>query len=700
MELLAPAGGMLQAKTAVINGANAIYLGAEEFSARSSANNFSRDELLEIVSFCHARGVDVHLAVNTLLLNQQFSDVAELLTFARKIGIDAFIVQDWGVVRMIRTLCPDVPIHASTQMTVCNSEGVRIAEKMGLSRVVLARELSLDEIKEITQNTNLEIEVFVHGAICVCYSGQCLLSSMLGGRSGNRGACAQPCRKLYRDGKREGYFLSPADMCLIEHLKELEDAGVDSVKIEGRMKSAEYVGTVTSIYRKYLDSKEKVSPEDMEILKNAFCRGDTFTDGYLTGKTGYSMMRPDVSNDRIHEQSDRKQLEKHANVYQAGKTDVSIPISGKWVGNIGDFAILTITDESGDSVSEKSTICVEKSETAPLTAQRIKAQLSKLGGTPFCWQELEVSWEDGFLPISEINQMRRIAIETIMEKRIKNRERSSIRTKYEPEMSISSDRSFYLQAIVENASQANALMGEGIQRIFIPLEEYEKVTSKDGTTIVVTLPPILNTKKMNEYRERLKSLHPSGILCSNIGHLELAKECGIDVHGSFRLNILNNHALAEAKKNGLSDTILSVELNHAQIKDIFAHASIPIGCVIYGKLPLMTTKNCIVQSVTGGSCDCQNSHIITDQNHTALSIRPNGSCGSFVYNTKPIYLADKMDEIKACMNRGTLLFTDESPTECAEILREYMGADKRILPTEFTRGHWNRGVQMVNREKS
>ena len=295
IELLAPAGGENSLRAAVQSGADAVYLGGPKFSARRGADNFSVEDIAEYAKYCHLYDVDVHVAVNTLIKEKELSELYDYVYSLNDAGVDALIIQDIGAAQKIHEILPDMPLHASTQMTVTSLEGVKHLEKMGFSRVVLARELSKEEIKYICDNSKAEIEVFVHGAICMCYSGQCLMSSILGGRSGNRGCCAQPCRLPYcitdeKNTTNNGYFLSPKDMALISDLQELKCIGVSSLKIEGRLKRAEYVSAVVGIYRKYLDKiSEKVSPEDMKELTDAFSRSG-FTNGYFTGKLGENMM--------------------------------------------------------------------------------------------------------------------------------------------------------------------------------------------------------------------------------------------------------------------------------------------------------------------------------------------------------------------------------------------------------------------------
>ena len=693
MELLSPAGGLLQAKSAVISGADAIYLGAQAFSARSHANNFSREELAEIVAFCHLRDVDVHLAVNTLILNKEMEEAENLVRYAREIGIDAFIVQDIGLIRRIREIAPDVPIHGSTQMTICNLQGARIAKEMGLSRVVLARELSLREITEITKHSDLEIEVFVHGAICVSYSGQCLLSSMLGGRSGNRGNCAQPCRKEYRYQNRNGYFLSPADMCHLPYLKELSDAGVASIKIEGRMKSPEYVSTVTRIYRKYLNQPGTVSEEDMRVLKNSFCRGDSFTDGYLTEQSGDKMMRPDTSNDDILKKRDTELLNQHSLVYREGLEHTNVSISGSFCGKIGEIARYSVKDAHGRYGSATGKTPVEAAKSAPVPKERIFAQLSKLGGTPYVLESLSIEWDGGFLPINEINEMRRNAIADLSAKRVaaKRREALPVAKRNEALSTNLPEMNFSLQAIVSDSAQLTDFVGTNLKRVFVPLGEYAASRNHWKGKIGVYMPLNLSTSELNDAYNELSSHKPDCLLCTNLSHIDIAKQLNVPAIAGFQLNIYNSEALREAFTLGVSESILSVELNEAQIMDIKRKRPLPIYTIGYGKLPLMTTKNCLIRTATGG-CNCDREIVISDQKHVKLRLMKGNAGGTVILNHTPLYIGDQMDRIRTACDGVILLFTDETPKECRAILEEYAKIRLAHLPTEYTRGHFNRGV--------
>ena len=420
MELLAPAGSSAALNAAVQSGADAVYLGGSRFGARHSAENFTAEDMKKWVDYCHLYGVDVHVTVNTLIKEKEIAALQEYVKELNNIGVDALIVQDIGAAEIIKNTIPDMTLHASTQMTVTSLEGVKYLENMGFSRVVLARELSEKEIEHICKNAKAEIEVFVHGAICMCYSGQCLMSSILGGRSGNRGRCAQPCRlpyELLEKGKSagNGYILSPKDMALVNDLGTLNKIGVASLKIEGRLKRAEYVSAVVGVYRKYLDmlgtkKGETVSKRDMQELLDAFSRTG-FTDGYFKGNLGKNMMRHDTpsnsAENRFTEEA-KKRAKENANIRK-------IPISIMGTLKSDSPFELTFYDNDGNYAYTQGTLNAEAARQKAMDEKRLREQLLKLGSTPFECEEISVFVDDGItLPIKEINSVRRDAAEKLM----------------------------------------------------------------------------------------------------------------------------------------------------------------------------------------------------------------------------------------------------------------------------------------------
>lgn len=419
IELLAPAGSKEALQAAVQNGADAVYLGLQAFGARQYAKNFDVDSLREAAVYCHLRDVQIHVAMNTLIYDRELPQAVRLAAEAVRAGADALIVQDLGLAKVLLEADIPIPLHASTQMTIHNLEGARFAQQTGFRRVVLARELPRSEIETISREIPIETEVFVHGALCMSYSGQCLLSSMIGGRSGNRGRCAQPCRLPYtmlEDGKNigQGYLMSPKDLCLGAYIPELISMGVDSLKIEGRMKSAAYVAAATKVYRSCIDENRAITPQEIQLLQNVFSR-DRFTEAFYAGKTGRGMMKTEASNDDIYEKQDPQLLKALQETYAPGvenrqKTiDVTIGIQ------IG--APLAAAARCKDIEVICTGQVVQRAAGNPVTRELVETQLSKLGGSNFMLQNLEIELEEGaFVPKSALNAVRRELVEQLERK--------------------------------------------------------------------------------------------------------------------------------------------------------------------------------------------------------------------------------------------------------------------------------------------
>ena len=416
LELLAPAGSMDALRAAVQSGANAVYLGSGPFNARQNAKNFSLEELPDAVRYCHIRGVQVHLTLNTLVTDRELEQAARTITAAVKAGVDAFIVQDLGLVSLLQQMAPEVPLHASTQMSIHSLDGVLRAAAMGISRVVLARELNREEIAFICRNSPIEIEVFVHGALCMCYSGQCYFSSLVGARSGNRGQCAQPCRLAYGYGRyEEKYPLSLKDNCLISRVGELEQLGVASVKIEGRMKRPEYVAVATRLYRAAIDGKP-VTASDMKDLESVFSR-QGFTEGYYLGETG-----PEMFGTRQSEGENRELLVRARASYENTEAPL-VPVRFYAVVKERHNALLAVEDELGNICKTEGPL-PETALNRELTAQALAERLSKTGGTPYRCAETRIAVEPGLtLSAAAINAMRREVLSHLTAIRGRQRER-------------------------------------------------------------------------------------------------------------------------------------------------------------------------------------------------------------------------------------------------------------------------------------
>ncbi len=684
MELLAPAGGMAQLKAAVQSGADAVYLGSSSFSARAGAGNFSCEELKEAVDYCHVYGVKVHCAINTLIKESELYSATETAINASRCGVDALIIQDIGFAAHIRRVLPDMELHASTQMTVTSLEGVKYLEEHGFSRVVLARELPAEKIKEIAQGAKAEIEVFVHGAICMSYSGQCLMSSMLGGRSGNRGRCAQPCRlpyELMENGAVCGgaYILSPKDMALINRLDELKRAGVASLKIEGRLKSAEYVSAVTGVYRKYIDDTKKASAADMDELTKAFSRSG-FTDGYFTGRTGKEMMSH--NNPANNSGSSYTTAAKER---ASGKIVRRIPIN--IYAELKADACLTVTayDNDGNCVTCKGTVKSEPARTRPLDSERLCTQLSKLGDSPFEAADINAQTDDDIMiPISEINEVRRAVCNMLYKKRAAQAERRENNIEPEFEKNEKSLKEVYLTAEVRNFEQGIAVAESGdIKRIYAPAPVAKKLAEYVKTTEIVTKTADIFTEE-NIGTEYVSVSSPAAMRYYG----KKAK------YGDFRLNIYNS--LTAREFSSLKCVTLSPELNLREIAELTEHISgVETEVIGYGHIPLMLMKNCPVKAM--GKCrKGKDIYSLRDRKNIEFPVLCGQNCTAVLLNSKPLFVADIISQIKN-INCIRLNFTVEKSEQCGKIISEYSAAlrgeeIRKPLDNTYTRGHLKRGV--------
>lgn len=647
MELLAPAGSAAALRAAVQSGADAVYLGGSEFGARASAENFTDEEMKKWVDYCHIYGVAVHVTVNTLIKEKELHGLREYIKKLNSAHVDALIIQDMGVAEIVKNTCPDLVMHASTQMSVTTLEEAKRLRDFGFSRIVLARELTEKEIERIAKNSGIETEVFIHGAICQCYSGKCLMSSILGGRSGNRGRCAQPCRlpyELTRDGKNEdkGYLLSPKDMALIKDLGTLKKIGVNSLKIEGRLKRAEYVSAVVGVYRKYLDLVQRgdtksVQKEDMQILTDAFSRGG-FTDGYLKNKLGNEMMSgasPSGTGDIKYTREAIDRTRENANLRK-----IPVRISGTL--NYGKPIKVTVTDSDGRRGFCEGTLKPEKALKVSMDSERFTGQLLKLGQTPYSCEDITVSLDEGItIPVKEINEVRRKACDALTSERIK-REEGRV-TDYK---------------IPKSQRQAPDKISISVS-VYTP--EQREAALKHGISDISEFKPFGGT-----------------------------------------LNIYNSLAAKYFKEGnyGGKYLTLSPELNLREIDDLVSNTEIPCEVIAYGRLPLMIMKNCPVNAL--GKCQRgKQIYKLKDRKKEEFPLLcdgERGNCKSVLLNSKPIYMADKIEDLKGLKINGIrLLFTVENFSQCDKIIEEY----KRALMGEkieglkdntFTRGHFYRGV--------
>ena len=694
MELLAPAGSMEALRAAVCNGADAVYLGADTFNARMNARNFSAADLQEAVVYCHVRGVKVHLTLNTLVLDREMPRAAELIRLAASCGVDAFIVQDLGVVSLCRQLAPDVPIHASTQMSIHSLEGVLEAAALGCSRVVLARELPAEEIAHICKKSPVEIEVFVHGALCMCYSGQCYLSSVIGRRSGNRGQCAQPCRLPYGYGRFEStrYPLSLKDNCLAGELDELRRMGVASIKIEGRMKRPEYVAIVTRAYRTVLNGG-KLMPSDLQELETAFSR-QGFTDGYFRGQPGSDMFG------RRQEGEDTADLFASARAtYEQGEPQ-RIGVRFYAMIRRGEPAQLAVEDPDGNLCRTRGPV-PEQAVYRSLTPQDLEQQLKKTGGTPYLCTAVRSSLDpDLMLPASAINAMRRDVIAELTAKR--GRAAPARLNAYdEPPRYDGIAGEPQLTIAVRTAGQITSrMLSMKPTVLYVPLSELaehpdlpQRVSVE--TQLAAILPRVIWSGELAPVARQLRTVYEMGVrqvLAGNLGQLHIARAAGFAVRGDFGLNIVNSRAMRYLREQGLDSQLLSFELTLPQIRDI--SKAVPAELLIYGRLPLMLMENCVMKNRTG-ICACQTGTVrLVDRVGEEFPIvKDPGTCRNVLLNGKKLYLLDKKDALRGMgLWALRLQFTTENPGEIDKVLMDYQG--RAVFDAgSYTRGLYSRGVE-------
>ena len=694
MELLAPAGSMEALRAAICNGADAVYLGADTFNARMNARNFSAADLQEAVVYCHVRGVKVHLTLNTLVLDREMPRAAELIRLAASCGVDAFIVQDLGMVSLCRQLAPDVPIHASTQMSIHSLEGVMEAAALGCSRVVLARELPAEEIAHICKKSPVEIEVFVHGALCMCYSGQCYLSSVIGRRSGNRGQCAQPCRLPYGYGRFEStrYPLSLKDNCLAGELDELRRMGVASIKIEGRMKRPEYVAIVTRAYRTVLNGG-RLMPSDLQELETAFSR-QGFTDGYFRGQTGSDMFG------RRQEGEDTADLFASARAtYEQGEPQ-RIGVRFYAMIRRGEPAQLAVEDPDGNLCRTRGPV-PEQAVYRSLTPQDLEQQLKKTGGTPYLCTAVRSSLDpDLMLPASAINAMRRDVIAELTAKR--GRAAPAHLNAYdEPPRYDGIAGEPQLTIAVRTAGQITSrMLSMKPTVLYVPLSELaehpdlpQRVSVE--TQLAAILPRVIWSGELAPVARQLRTVYEMGVrqvLAGNLGQLHIARAAGFAVRGDFGLNIVNSRAMRYLREQGLDSQLLSFELTLPQIRDI--SKAVPAELLIYGRLPLMLMENCVMKNRTG-ICACQTGTVrLVDRVGEEFPIvKDPGTCRNVLLNGKKLYLLDKKDALRGMgLWALRLQFTTENPGEIDKVLMDYQG--RAVFDAgSYTRGLYSRGVE-------
>lgn len=829
IELLAPVGNKEALVAAVEAGANAVYLAGKAFGARAYASNFSNEELTQAVRFAHLKNVLVYVTVNTLVDNSEMSDLAEYLRHLYESRVDAIIVQDIGVARLAKEIVPNLPLHASTQMTIHNLEGVKLLAELGFKRVVLARELSLADIQTICKNSEVEIETFIHGALCISYSGQCLMSSMIGGRSGNRGRCAQPCRLPYtlidehdnemiNDSETGEYLLSPRDLNTLEMIPEIIQAGVKSFKIEGRMKRPEYVAVVVDTYRRAIDAflanptAFTVKKQDVKDIAQIFNRD--FTTAYLKGKQGRLMMSdrrpnnrgvrvgrvlrydsrnktatikldeplaqndiidfwvkvggrvsatvskmlvngettnfaparsevvvpinsPVKANDRVFKVFDARLMERARAFFETGMPIGRILVSADVIVSAGQPMTIRLRDEEGYT-SEASTVFIaEKALKRPLNAEVITKQIERLGNTVFKLDNINCDIQgEVMVPLSEINDARRRAVEQLEEARLARFDRPQLskneiiinelfddnhksKAVVKPQLVVNTDTIEKADICLKNGADIIMFGGESFSHRNISANDYKKVVelvrSKDKNIILAT-PRIIKEwqmKAINSDLELFMALKPDAVSVSNLGTIHLVKDMNINIHGDYALNIYNSVAIEFLREKGLSSITLSPELTFPQVERL-ARSSIITECIVHGHVELMISEYCTMGSYLGGldngKCDqaCLRGHYwLMDRKGVKFPLVTDQYCRMHILNSKQLSMIPHIPKFSELgINRIRIEGKYGTPSEIGKLTKLYrelldLGQEHPVLANnnlvsqyeqDITRGHYFRGV--------
>ena len=691
LELLAPAGSMEALRAAVQSGANAVYLGCGQFNARQSAKNFTPQALTEAVKYCHVRGVAVHLTLNTLVSDRETEEAAALIRHAAMAGVDAFIVQDLGIVQLCRQIAPHIPLHGSTQMTVHNLPGVQCCAGLGMRRVVLSRELSREEIRYICANSPIEIEVFGHGALCMSYSGQCYLSAAIGGRSGNRGRCAQPCRQSYGYNRWENkYPLSLKDNCTVQYVKELEAMGVASLKLEGRMKRPEYVAAVTQVYRKAIDTGNVTRPM-LQQLTTAFNR-QGFTD-YYSGKTG-----PQMFGIREDAATDERWCKEMRQTYESIENPL-VPVEFAMTVHSGQ-TVLTVTDIDGRTCSLPGP-APERARTIELTHDDLAARLSKTGGTPYLCTRVRSDIAPGLtLSAAVINGLRRDVLNMLTAQRARHDMPSLGRAaRLVHHKGLHTPPVFTVQ-VTAREQITPKLLAMQPEVLYVPLHILcgdPELTRKlvDKLTVCAVLPRVVHDNALSKLQQDLLQVKALGIreaLIGNVGLLLPVRECGLRARGDFGLNLYSSGAVNFARDLQLRSACLSFEMTLPQIRDV--SKAVPCEMLVYGRLPLMLTENCLIRGRTG-KCSCSTTPAkLTDKTGAEFPIIKDGdTCRSVLLNGKKLYWLDRSEDLaRLGLWAKRLYFTTENPKEVDRVLSS-CHAPIPFDPGAATRGLYLRGVE-------
>ncbi len=652
-ELLCPAGSPAAFDAAIEAGADAIYLGLPSFNARINANNFTPADIGAAFARAHAYGVKVYVTLNTLVFDREKDDFLRTAESAYLAGADGFIVADLGAARLLRSYMPDIELHASTQVSGHNVAAAEELARLGFTRMVCAREMSEEDLRSFVKNSPIEAEVFVHGALCVCHSGQCLFSSLVGGRSGNRGECAQPCRLPYAKGKgSSAYPLSLKDLSLASHVDKLCDMGIASFKIEGRMKSPEYVRDVTRIWRRLIDERRGADKREMALLSEIFSRGG-LTDGYFKGNVGSSMLG--VRSDEDKKKS--RELEAFNGLTRKVPVDIKVTIKA------GAPASMTVMPMGVTVYGDVP----EVAKTAPIDEECVRRNISKLGGTAYEARSIEIELDGGLMmPVSAINRLRRQAVEALS---ATGRSEDTL-VRSEIDFDISRKEPIKKRsAVFYDANSIPDSAEDFFDVIYTPLHLYE------GEVNGVLMPAVIFDSERDEVEAMLRRAYDLGarhVLVGNVGHFDIVRSAvgdGMTVHADYRMNIANSASAVATEELGALDMIVSPELTLPQIRDIGGDRL----AVVYGKLPLMTLEKCVMREISDcESCKSGKWGYLVDRRGARFAVCREWRHRNLIFNSVPVYMADRHEALLKHKIVGEhFIFTDETKKDAEAVIRAY-----------------------------
>lgn len=675
-EVLSPVGSPQSLEAAVRSGADAVYIGAKQFSARRNADNFDDSDIKATVRYCHIRGVKVYLALNIMIKQSELADAFDVARQAYECGIDAIIISDLGLASLIHKHIPDLPLHASTQMTVHSPACLPTLKELGFSRVVVSREMSKFELTEFcaaASKQGIEVEAFVHGALCMSVSGQCLLSSVLGARSGNRGLCAGPCRLPFKANGGTGYDLSLKDLCLYQYINELTEMGVASLKIEGRMKRPEYVSAATAACRQAVDNGF-IDPKLFKTLQDVFSRSG-FTDGYYKGILGRDMFGIRTKDDVIAAGDTYSYLHE---LYRAERQSVPVKMQAEILAD----KPITLTISDGKNTVTARGAAPQAAKSKALEKGAVCDSLTKLGNTPYYCEDISVKLDDGlFVAASALNSLRRDAIEQLDSKRAEVK----ITEYTAPQIVLENNLIGNKQLIARFAATEQIPQNlDGIKAIVLPYEC--EMPDIYGVEIIAELPRyITNEAAVIKRLEVLKQQGVTTAYCGNLSAVTLSKNAGFKVMGSIGLNANNSESIKAYKQIGVDEVMLSAEISLKEINKL--NADIPIGIFAYGRLPLMLTRNCPLKN--GRTCDqCDKKGTLCDRKNIQFPVMCRAGYSELL-NSAPLYMGDRLDEIPN-IDYLLLYFTTETPQEADEIIQKYKSGAKPI--GDYTRNLYYRDL--------